>query len=297
MFRPRGFVLRDEFGDVLKGLISREEAMDMQDLTPTPKKLTTTLKDRLKSAPSPTLAEEEADVIDAEEEEWEADPDATPEATVEPEIKRTVREPEPEPEPEAEKKEEMKPASGELTKAGLELIKKGLARLTPVQRDEFFEAFQISKVSALKQDQWTVAAIWIDKRTIHDEKDDENAPIVQQEENVVDTDFGNPFDDEPAAGEVITDEQVAELAEFAEAKGLTGEQLDVVRGWLEVPGIPDLSPALLDRARKLIAIIAHLGDAGRMQTALKHYGAATVLALTDEHLNQMLAKLAGGKKK
>ena len=37
MFRARGFLLRDQFGDVLKGMITREEAIDMPreiNLTP-----------------------------------------------------------------------------------------------------------------------------------------------------------------------------------------------------------------------------------------------------------------------
>ena len=280
MFRPRGFVLRDEFSDVLKGLISREEAMDFSEPPESPKKkLKGTLKERLAAPKNP---DPEPEAIDAEEEQWEPDPD---EPKPEPE-------PEPEPEPAPTKKNEPAPVVEMLSKVGLDLIKKGLQNLTPTQRDDFFEAFQISKVSALQKDQWQTAMIWIDKRTIHDEKDEdpESAPIVQQDT----ADDGPPWDDEPAAGEVITDEQVAQLVDFAETKQLTGEQLDVVRGWLEVRTLNELSPALYDRAMRLVAIIAKLKDPGRMQTALKHYGATSVLTLTDENLNQMLAKLAGG---
>lgn len=264
MFRPRGFVLRDEFSDVLKGLISREEAMDFSEPPESPKKkLKGTLKERL-AAPK---VDPEPEAIDAEE--------------VAPEPPAPEPEPEPEPDPEPERTTQPEPAPVEepLSKVGLDLIKKGLQNLTPTQRDDFFEAFQISKVSALQKDQWQTAMIWIDKRTIYDDNDEESAPIVDA---AVET------------GEIITDEQVAQLVDFAETKQLTGEQLDVVRGWLEVRDLSLVHPSLFDRAMRLVAIIAKLKDPGRMQTALKHYGATSVLTLTDENLNQMLAKLAGG---
>lgn len=295
MFRPRGFVLRDEFSDVLKGLISREEAMDFSEPpAPTKKKLKGTLKERL-AAPK---IDPEPEAIDAEEEPttlaeigdlWPADIAKTENSTVEAAVDALVEEIE-----EATEKVKMETAAKSLSKVGLDLIKKGLQNLTPTQRDDFFEAFQISKVSALQKDQWQTAMIWIDKRTIYDEKDEESAPIVQQDT----ADDGPPWDDDMdaaiEAGEIITDEQVAQLVDFAETKGLTGEQLDVVRGWLEVSDLSLLHPSLFDRAMRLVAIIAKLKDPGRMQTALKHYGAASVLTLTDENLNHMLAKLAGG---
>lgn len=79
MFRPRGFVLRDEFGDVLKGLVSREEAMDMEEVQPTTShKLASTLKERLKAAPIVVeTVNAEPDAIDAEEVQPEPKPPAT----------------------------------------------------------------------------------------------------------------------------------------------------------------------------------------------------------------------------
>ena len=77
MFRPRGFVLRDEFGDVLKGLVSREEAMDMEEVQPTTShKLANTLKERLKGTPTETV-DPEPEAIDAEEVQPEPKPPAT----------------------------------------------------------------------------------------------------------------------------------------------------------------------------------------------------------------------------
>lgn len=62
-FRARGFALRDKFGDVLKGLISREEAMDMGEDKPAPRPVVS-LKDRLKAG---TEAGQPIDAIDADE--------------------------------------------------------------------------------------------------------------------------------------------------------------------------------------------------------------------------------------
>lgn len=61
-FRARGFALRDKFGDVLKGLVSREEAEDMEPTRPAPRPVVS-LKDRLKANAAPV----EPEAIDAEE--------------------------------------------------------------------------------------------------------------------------------------------------------------------------------------------------------------------------------------
>ena len=122
MFRARGFNLRDEFGDVLKGLISREEAMDMEEVqSTTSHKLANTLKERLKGTPTETV-DPEPEAIDAEEVQPETKPPATSVR------RRTATKPTPDAQPAAAALEAPKPSETPVESSERNVALKALHR-------------------------------------------------------------------------------------------------------------------------------------------------------------------------
>lgn len=282
-FRCRGFVLRDEFGDVLKGMISFEEAQDYPDDTPSPPNgngepaaptsRVDVLKSRLANAastPDPD-PDPEPDAIDAVEE--SPDPPAAVETKpADPEKKRTSRS------KTVDTPQPAKPdADAKISKVGAKQLQEAMDDWDSQAVREFLMEFDLDRledIAMLPASLYREAMAFVDDRNTKP-GDADAAPIAE------------------AGPTHFTEEHIAALGAKAKAAGIQDEWFEGgLASMLGVRTLAEAPIADLARAEQCIEIKGYALKTGAdLQIALTHYDVGQYSQLTDKQLDVVLAKL------
>lgn len=320
-FKARGFALRDEFGDILKGLRSREELEEfgLDDLppngsdddtssTPPAKNRVDAMKERLAAAQGRPVdgraaaddaldsaaratalgADPEPDAIDAEEEKPEPSTTSSePAAAAEPAKKttsrsKTVETPQPQkPDPNAK-----------ISKIGVKHLTEGMDGWPKDAVREFLAEFNID----LPEDLQHLPASLYRKATAY--VDDYNAKNGKAQAEPIGEE-GGPFDDPfatdtdvPDASEVINDQQERDLRADATKRKVTGPLLDTYLNCLGVSKLGSLPVALFPVAQQWLVCLELIQKTGsELSQVVAFYKRNEPVEMSAANLTDAIAKL------
>lgn len=325
-FKARGFALRDEFGDILKGLRSREELEEFglddpspngsdDDTSPTPpaKSRVDAMKERLANAQgrpvdghaaadaaldSPARSEAlgadpEPDAIDAEEEKPEpSTTSAEPAAAAEPAKRttsrsKTVETPQPQkPDPNAK-----------ISKIGVKHVTEGMDGWPKEAVREFLAEYDLEQLEDI---QHLPAALYLEVTKYVDDyntkvRGAKVAPIAETTAAAADTE-ADPFalvpDDAVDASEVINDQQERELRAEMTTRKVTGPLLDTFLNCLGVSKLGSLPAALFPIAQQWLVCLELIQKTGsELAQVIAFYKRNEPVEMSAANLSDAIAKL------